>query len=74
MLKAGSCDHVTSFNYDYKKARDVGLTCGCHLSNNMPESIFHESMRLGITPFFFFFWCGVLFFLRIKEMELVLLL
>ena len=24
---------MTSFNYDDKKARDVGLTCWCHLSN-----------------------------------------
>ena len=27
MLKPVSCDHVTSFDYDDKKARDVGLTC-----------------------------------------------
>ena len=27
VLKSVSCDHVTSFNYDGKKARDVGLTC-----------------------------------------------
>ena len=27
VLKPVSCDHVTSFNYDDKKARDVGLTC-----------------------------------------------
>ena len=26
-LKPVSCDHVTSCNYDGKKARDVGLTC-----------------------------------------------
>ena len=51
-MKPVSCDHVTSFNYDDKKARDVGLTCWCHLSNNMPDSIFHESMRQGITFFF----------------------
>ena len=48
MLKPVSCDHVTS-NYDGKKARDVGLTCWCHLSNIMPDSIFHESIRQGIT-------------------------
>ena len=49
VLKPVSCDHVTSFNYDDKKARDVGLTCWCHLSNIMPDSIFHESMTQGIT-------------------------
>ena len=27
VLKPVSCDHVTSFNYDDKKARDAGLTC-----------------------------------------------
>ena len=27
VLKLVSCDHVTSFNCDDKKARDVGLTC-----------------------------------------------
>ena len=51
MLKPVSCHHVTSFNYDGKKARDVDLTCSCHLSNNIPDSIFHESTRQGITPF-----------------------
>ena len=56
MLKPVSCDHVTSFSYDDKKARDVGLTCWCYLSNNMPGSIFHESMRQGITSFFFVFF------------------
>ena len=54
VLTLVSCDHVTSFNYDDKKARDVGLTCWCHLSSIMPDSIFHESMRQGIT-------CSVLF-------------
>ena len=67
VLKPVSCDHVTSFNYDDKKARDVGLTCWCHLSNIMPDSIFHESMRERITCsflylfvvcFFFFFFAG----------------
>ena len=62
-MKPVSCDHVTSFNYDGKKARDVGLTCWCHLSNIMPDSIFHESMRQGITCLFLFvcfFWSGVI--------------
>ena len=26
--------HMTSFNYDAKEARDVGLSCRCHLSNS----------------------------------------
>ena len=84
MLKPVSCDHVTSFNHDDKKARDVGLTFWWHLSNNMPDSIFHESMRRGITCVCFFcfcfvflllfFLCGVilLVFFRMKEMESVL--
>ena len=66
-MKPVSCDHVTSFNYDDKKARDVGLTCWCHLSNNMPDSIFHESMRQGITCvcvfFCFCFFCAGWYFL-----------
>ena len=49
-----SCDHVTSFNYDDKKARYVGLTCWCHLSNIMPYSISHESMRQEITYYISF--------------------
>ena len=53
VLKPVSCNNVTSFNYDGKKARDVGLTCWCHLSNIMPDSIFHESMSYGITCLFF---------------------
>ena len=64
MLKLVSCDHVTSFNYDDKKARDVGLTCWRYLSNNMHDNIFHESMRQGVTCsvslFFCFFLCGVI--------------
>ena len=63
VLKPVSCDHLTSFNYDDKKARDVGLTCWCHLSNNMPDSIFHESMRQGITCVWrFFCFCFVFLF------------
>ena len=26
--------HMTSFNYDAKEARDVGLSCRCHLDNS----------------------------------------
>ena len=45
---------MTSFNHGGKKARDVGLTCRCHLSNIMPDSIFHDSMKWGMTQSFFF--------------------
>ena len=71
VLKPVSYDDVASFNYDGKKARDVGHTCWRHLSNNIPDSIFHESMRQGIT---FFCVCGVILFvfLRVEEMESVL--
>ena len=34
--------HLTSFNYDGKEARDVGLTCRCHLSNLMTDCIFND--------------------------------
>ena len=44
--------HLTSFNYDGKGARDVGLTCRCHLSNLMPDSIFNDWWRQRITFFF----------------------
>ena len=44
-----SCYYMTSFNYAGKKARDVGLTCRCHLSNIMPDFIFYDSMGWGIT-------------------------
>ena len=62
VMKPVSCDHVTSFNYDNKKARDVGVTCWCNLRNIMPDSIFHKSMRQGITcsvlfRFFVWFFC-----------------
>ena len=47
------CYYMTSFNYGGKEARDVGLTCRCHLSNIMPDSIFYDSMGWGITFLFF---------------------
>ena len=50
-----SCYYLTSFNYGGKEAKDVGLTCRCHLSNIMPDSIFYDSMGWGITCLFFFF-------------------
>ena len=70
VLKPVSCDHVTSFNYDDKKPRYVGLTCWCHLSNIVTDCIFHESMRQGITcsvsfclfVFCILFVCCLLFF------------
>ena len=37
--------HLTSFNFDGKGVRDVGLNCRCHLSNIMPDNIF--SMIVG---------------------------
>ena len=56
LLTFVSCDYATSFNYDDKNTRAVGLICWYHLSNIMFDSIFYESMRLGIT-------CSVLFYL-----------
>ena len=44
---------MTSFNYGGKKARDIDLTCRCHLSNIMPDTIFYNSMGWGITCVFF---------------------
>ena len=34
--------HLTSFNYDGKGTRDVGLTSRCHLSNTLPDNIFND--------------------------------
>ena len=61
-LTCVSCYYLTSFNYGGKKARDVGLSCRCYLSNVLPDSIFYDSMGWGITCgffffFFFFLWC-----------------
>ena len=47
-------DHVTSFNYDGKNARDVGFSCWGHLSNLMLLSSFHERMGRVISYFFVF--------------------
>ena len=54
VLMPASCYYMTSFNYGGKKAIDVGLTCRCHLSNIMPESIFYDSLGWGMTQFFSF--------------------
>ena len=40
--------YMISFNYGGKEARDVGLTCRCHMSNIMPDSIFYDSMEYGM--------------------------
>ena len=68
-----SCYYMTSFNYGGKETRDVGLTCRCHLSNIMPDSIFYDSMGWGITCPFFSFFLRVIatVFLSIKEMDSV---
>ena len=54
-LTPASCYYMTSFSYGGKEARDVGLTCRCHLNNIMPDSIFYDSMGWVITCLFFFF-------------------
>ena len=53
---------MTSFNFDSKKARNVGLTCRYHMSNKMRGSIFQESTGLGLTCFLLFLLCFFLFF------------
>ena len=73
-LTPASCYYMTSFNYGGKRVRDVDVTCRCHLSNIMPDSIFYDSMGWWIT-------CQVFFkkrvittvFLSIKEMDSVAL-
>ena len=47
VLTPVSCYYMSSFNYGGKRTRDVGLTCRCHLSNVMPDSIFYDSMDGG---------------------------
>ena len=49
VLTPVSCYYMTSFNYGRKKARDIGLTCRCHLNNIMADSIFYDSMGWGMT-------------------------
>ena len=65
-----SCYYMTSFNYGGKKARGVGLTCRCHVSNIMPDSIFYDSMGWGLTCLFFLRVITMVF-LIIKEMDSV---
>ena len=72
-----SCYYKTSFKYGGKKAGDVGLTCRCHLSNIMPDTIFYDSMGWGMTQllllffYVFVFFLGVVIpvFLSIEEMR-----
>ena len=54
VLTSVSCYYMTSFNYGGKKARDVDLTCRCHLNNIMPDSIFYDSLGWGLTCLDFF--------------------
>ena len=74
VLTPVSCYYITPFNYGGKKARDVDLTCRCHLSNIMPDSIFYDSMGWGMTQFVCFFFLGVVLavFLSVEEMDSVL--
>ena len=80
VLTSVACYYVTSFNYVGKKARDVGLTCRCYLSNIMPDSIFYNSMGWEVTVFFYvfvffvclFFRVVIAVFLSIEEMDSVL--
>ena len=39
-----SYNYMASLAYGGKKARNVGLTCRCHMSNTMPGIIAHECM------------------------------
>ena len=55
---------MTSFNYGSKKAKDVGLTCRCYLSNIKPDS-----MGWGMTQFLFFLGMVFPVFLSIEEMD-----
>ena len=43
---------MTSRNYGSKKARDIGFTCRCQLSNIKADSIFSDSMVWGMIRFF----------------------
>ena len=52
-LKPVSCYYMTSFIYGSKEERDVSLTCRCHLSNIMPDSIFYGSIGWEIILFYF---------------------
>ena len=71
-----ACYYVISFNYRGKKAREVGLTCRCHLSNIMPDSIFYDSMGSMGWEITCHFWGGFLWVIAtvsIKEVDSVVL-
>ena len=53
VLTPVSCYYMTSLNYGGKKARDVGFTCRCHLSNIMSHSIIYGCMGWVMTQSFF---------------------
>ena len=42
MLKPDFVFHLTPFDYDAKGADSVDLTCKCHLSDVMSDSIFND--------------------------------
>ena len=44
-----SCYCMTSFYCNGKEGRDADLTCRCHLSNIMADSMFYDSIGWGIT-------------------------
>ena len=73
VLTPVSCYYMTSFNYGGKKARDVGPTCICHLSNIMTDNIFYDSTGWWMTRVLFFFLVVVIaVFLSIEEIDSVL--
>ena len=49
VLPLVSCDHMTKFDFDRKKERNVGLTSKFHISSLMCDSIFHETRGLRIS-------------------------
>ena len=64
VLTSASWYYMTSLNYHSKKARDVGLTCRCHLSNVMLDSVTYDSAFQGTTCLFIFLFLFVCFFLQ----------
>ena len=49
VLKPVLCFHMTSFNYGAKGVRDVDLTCSCHQSYIIPDSIFSANIAQCVT-------------------------
>ena len=56
VLTLVSCYYMTSFNYGGKKARDVDVTCKCHLSNIIPDSIGDNLSGVFLHYFVFVFF------------------